>query len=576
MNQNRWNRNVNVRNDNDGETGSLSESPYTTEDSGTPAPTNPPVTQTIAPDSDYPFTINLKSSLTDVGDDDEITVTNIREISDSSESTDWDADNPEESFAVPNEDDTLTYAPKGTYFRNALIVEMEVAAPAAPAVPDPNIGDDAGDDDDDDAAAPEAETVEVFVPIEKNIIGNSDAHKLMWHTQSANGTCAAMAVGAVLAEKGTIDDQWQVLEDGTLVIGPDGTRLNTPTLLGSNNEAPFVVFLQTQAEVDRFRREGVRWIQKVNPYKYPDGTRRPTAEKEQLQRDYPSTTKIVPNDGRFVDQGIDGYFSDDDTRWTDSFFEHYDEVGRLETATDFATIITELHHGNPVILRVDGAELRGERPQADRFETIMDDNDRIIPHAESNGTHVVWLSSIDNTDPDNPKFNVIDSAVPGGKRQYSLREITAAAEDSEFAYISTGTRPAYLDAVGSYETLTEKAEPKYSDWVKSNYRAAQAHAQGNPGRDRPDEVPPPAITTERAKEITGKDSVAEAWAVLYTLDLNDLGDYPEIVNALPDEEPLSSLGYMVNNLNLAKRGWYRLYNFDDAAFESLKTSLDVE
>jgi hypothetical protein len=70
--------------------------------------------------------------------------------------------------------------------------------------------------------------------------------------------------------------------------------------------------------------------------------------------------------------------------------------------------------------------------------------------------------------------------------------------------------------------------------------------------------------------------VAEAWAVLYTLDLNDLGDYPEIVNALPDEEPLSSLGYMVNNLNLAKRGWYRLYNFDDAAFESLKTSLDVE
>ena len=83
-----------------------------------PPPVNPPAIQSISPTSDYPFIINVRDSLPDLGDDDQIRIRNITEIADSLDSDD--------TTIVPNDDGTITYTPKGSYLPNALIVEVEV------------------------------------------------------------------------------------------------------------------------------------------------------------------------------------------------------------------------------------------------------------------------------------------------------------------------------------------------------------------------------------------------------------------------------------------------------------------
>ena len=525
-----------------------------------PPPVNPPVVQTISTGSNYPFTVNVRDSLpTSVGDDDTVTIKKVRVVSDSVQSDD--------SQAVPNDDDeTITYSPKGNYARNALIVEMDVV-PAAPA--------GGGENGEEEEA--EAETVETFVPIEKDITTNSEALQTMWDTQGSNGTCSAMAVGATLKQEGIITDQWQVVIDGTLVLGPDGTRLNTPTLLDSDNAPPYVVQLQTQAEVDRYNREGIKWIgriisgHKLSQQGWGDTPAQALASYRNL---YPNTTTIEPNEGQI--DNVPGYFYGTKTAWTESFFSHYGKTGRYEYAVDFISIMIEVYHGNPVLLRVDGKELRGTA--SDRFNTIMNDNDEMAAHVQSNGNHVVWLSDVATGDPDNPVFTVIDSTVPGGKRIYNIRQIIAAAEDGEFTYISAGPKPAFLQMSGSYASIAERTEPEYSTWAKEAYQAAQRHASGEDraNSDRPDEVPLPVITNEQAKAITGKNSVAEAWAAIYTLDLAKIHKYPDLVSALPNRAPFSELSHMVTNLNMAKSSIYRALGFSEATVQSLLRDLDIE
>ena len=524
-----------------------------------PGPSQPVIRPIIYPISDiseYPFTINLraavKAAVSDLNTEDTITVKNVKELSDSVESTTWDADNPENSFAVPNDDDTLTYKPKGTYFRNALIVDVDVdpapAAPPAPGRPAPP------------KKKKRKEKIAAVIP--KGIIRGKKAQAEMWQTQGANGTCAAMAVGAVLKDRGIIRDQYQVVIDGTLVISPDGTHLNTPTLIGPGGEAPYIVQLQTQAEVKRYRTEGIKWIGNMGTQLHQrdeNGDLIYTKEERaRLKVLYPPSTKIDININ---------YFSFKDKRWTESFFEHYGQQGREELTTDFAAIIAELQQGNPVILRVDGPELRGEEPQLDIFNTVMSDNDLADANTRSNSNHVIWLTGIDNSDPDNPVFTVVDSASTGGERQYNLRDITAAAEDSEFAYISIGTQPQVLAKKDSFKKLADRIEPEYHHWWGQAYLAAQRHDLGGA---------PANLTNADVKRITGKDDLAEAWAAIQRIPMKNLGDYPDIVAALPRVAPFTSLRNLIEDLNNAKRDIYREFGFDAAAYESLKKTVNVE
>ena len=76
-------------------------------------PVDPFVPHTIPPASDFPFTINVRDLFPDLGDDDQITVTSVREISSS--------EGPEEPTIIINDDGTITYGPTGTFLRNSLI-----------------------------------------------------------------------------------------------------------------------------------------------------------------------------------------------------------------------------------------------------------------------------------------------------------------------------------------------------------------------------------------------------------------------------------------------------------------------
>ena len=172
MGRNKWQRQMQNQNVNQPRV----DPPYVTPVVNPPVQP-PPVIEPIPSTPDYPFTINPQDLLPNLGDNDEVTVTNVREISDSAQS--------DESTAVINDDGTITYSPKGTYFENAVVVTVEVL--------------------EEGETEPREEDVIFLLP--KNIIGDSPEVKTSWEAQGNNGTCAAMAVGGLLKQKGVIDDQ---------------------------------------------------------------------------------------------------------------------------------------------------------------------------------------------------------------------------------------------------------------------------------------------------------------------------------------------------------------------------------
>ena len=552
MGRNKWQRQMQNQNVNQPRV----DPPYVTP---MEPPVDPFVPHTISPTSDFPFTINVRDLFPNIGDDDQITVTSVREISSS--------EGPEDPTIIINDDGTITYGPTGTFLRNSLVVEAEVVPVAE------------GDDDDEE----EAKTIEFFVPLAMDTVGNTEAYKTVFETQGFNGTCAGMAVGAVLKQNGTVEDQWQVLIDGTLVLGLNGERLNTPTLVRDDNDAPaYIVQLSTQEEVDRFQEDGIKWIgQNVDRqqliddgYYVEDSGGIVLQALEDYRMDFPRTTKIVPNTVKNAVAGVPVYFGAGKTAWTESFFDHYMQTGRVEYAVDFTSILIELYHGKPVLLRVDGAELRGMAQDA--FNTVMSDNDNMAADVQSTSNHIVWLTHFTIIDGE-PVFEVLDPAVAGGVRYYDMRQIIAAIEDGEFSYISVGERNAYLNQTLSYQSLAESIDPAYKSWVTGARRAADLYDQNSETETASEEAPLPPITNAKAMEITGRDTPEAAWQVIYGLiPLRLLDDYPDVAAALPNEAPLNNLSHMVGKLNQAKSAIYEAFGFDQETVDELLRSLDIE
>ena len=100
------------------------------------------------------------------------------------------------------------------------------------------------------------------------------------------------------------------------------------------------------------------------------------------------------------------------------------------------TLLTnELLAGNRVIVPLDSGELWVDTFLGEVWEWLED----FFGIAD----HVIWITGIDMSDPDNPIVIINDTGDPdGAARTYPLSLFMDAWEDADFSYIATGSAPA--------------------------------------------------------------------------------------------------------------------------------------
>ena len=99
-------------------------------------------------------------------------------------------------------------------------------------------------------------------------------------------------------------------------------------------------------------------------------------------------------------------------------------------------VIAELQAGHKVVLPVDSSELWDQSFFGEMWDWMTD-------LGGGNADHVVWITDIDMTDPDNPIVTINDTGHPDGQSaQYSLNELRDAWADSHFSYIATDINPS--------------------------------------------------------------------------------------------------------------------------------------
>ena len=118
--------------------------------------------------------------------------------------------------------------------------------------------------------------------------------------------------------------------------------------------------------------------------------------------------------------------------------EHFGIETHAVVGATVDDLIAELQQGHCVIVAVRGNDLFFPD---DPIEEVLDEFDGDA------ADHVVWVTGIDNSDPDNPIIYVNDSGNPDGAgRAYTLDEFVDGWEDSRFSYIATDTpRPLPVD-----------------------------------------------------------------------------------------------------------------------------------
>ena len=146
-----------------------------------------------------------------------------------------------------------------------------------------------------------------------------------------------------------------------------------------------------------------------------------------------------------------GWLTDDGARMSDigRLLEYYGiEMHSKEYAT-LADLISEIEQGHAVMIPADFGEL-----WADTFlERLWEWMEDVLGMPD----HVVWITGIDMSDPDNPQVIVNDTGHPDGAGQrYPLSEFMDAWEDARFTYIATDSAPPDHEAyVGLERSLRE-------------------------------------------------------------------------------------------------------------------------
>jgi hypothetical protein len=154
-------------------------------------------------------------------------------------------------------------------------------------------------------------------------------------------------------------------------------------------------------------------------------------------------TQLALEQGWLTESG--GSFSD-----LGKVLEYYGVETHSNVNGTIEDVIAELCQGHAVIVPVDAGEL-----WADTFlERLWEWMEDVLGIPD----HVVWITGVDMSDPDNPQVIVNDTGAPDGAGQrYPLSEFIDAWEDHNFAYIATNEAPPDYDAYVALEELIRGA-----------------------------------------------------------------------------------------------------------------------
>ena len=149
-----------------------------------------------------------------------------------------------------------------------------------------------------------------------------------------------------------------------------------------------------------------------------------------------------------------------ENEWLTEGGAHISDVGRLleyygvETHSNvnatLEDLMSELSQGHAVIIPVDSGELWANT----FFEELWELMEDILGMPD----HVMWVTGVDMTDPDNPQVIVNDTGHPEGAGQrYPLSEFMDAWEDANFTYIATNEAPPDYEMYAELEGWLQEA-----------------------------------------------------------------------------------------------------------------------
>ena len=365
------------------------------------------------PASGYPYRVDLKSLVSNLGLNGEVNILSVEQISASGLATEWSQDN---KFVRINRRGVITYRPKGTYLTNRLIIEFEAGDLLHPPTRRArrigrryeSFGSNRRSQESGSAEGknygPPLDQLEQFgepvvatvaLQLQDDVIGDPEKEKEFWQYQGSDPTCLVAAVAAVLASLGITVD------------GEPITYLN--------------VLAEVAVKVD----ENGNQIGELPPYLSSTGL--------------PEYEVYTDPDGNIDVEHV--YANSDGWHTVHRILNHYGVETHTGYAKHFSTIINELEAENKVIAYIDSTELWN----SEYITRIQASTDAEKPNGE-NGTpirssnHAIWITGIDYSDPDNPMIIINDPAWEGARgagARYPLERFLASWEDSKFIYTAT-------------------------------------------------------------------------------------------------------------------------------------------
>ena len=432
-----------------------------------------------------------------ITEEDEVTVADTSLISRSRLSSPSDV--------VINEDGTIEWSPKGTYFRDAILVASDVLIRSPRGKKRRIIVGQYQPVIDD---TPQRVRKKTLVAMDDNVVGDADEEEKHLNKQLNNGTCAITAVGSMLESTGAVDDGTELLQDGTLVLDTNGNPLNTPTLTDEEGNPPYIVQLTTQDQVDVYNDEGVSGI--VPLFRHAD---------EGIDWN-PEYTKNPNNAGEGA-----GFFLAD-------FFGHVGEDYHTGYATDFSTIIRELEAGNAVGMLVDTRILGNSNPIFDQAMSMIDNVD-ISVRATSN--HAVWITEIDFSDPEFPTVTLNDSRF-GVPQVVPLLEFIAATKGAGFLYFATGDEKPDIPASRNFEADEAEIFEDVQLWI---YMEVNTINEIDDRNFTPDQAEDRGLTTtpesviREAADVADDVDIEVAYVKLAQTPIIELLQHPDLIPHLP-------------------------------------------
>lgn len=380
-----------------------------------------------------------------------------------------------------------------------------------------------------------------------------------------------MAIGSSLVKEGVVDSAYDVVEAITLVIGPDGVRLNSPEITDLNGNDIYRVVLRTQEQIELYNKGGIT----------EEFLRTFTADD--VRRGY-STINPTGKGNLSAPQLFGGL------HLLSYIMNHYNQEARYEILADPSEFIRDVIAGRPVIALVDQSELRNSDVIN---QALVNSGEPIRGQASAN--HAIWITDYDI---ETNEFIINDSSGNGGERIPAI-QLWAALEDSEMTYIAVGKQ----DLTPEETALKQSSQTLNKSWrgfmlgqseLHQRYTPEQAESQGIKNY-----IPESAIDQaiidlrlltpaqlEEGKvnsitgEVTGPFTIADKISdLLPNLPITKLYYTPTLVEHIPATGALAGIPTYLQNVQTSRRQALKDLGLTDAHIDQILkdvANVDVE